>query len=377
MKTFGIGIIGFGFMGRLHAYSVANLPFYYEPMPFRAELRGICSRSDESLARAQEMFAFPYATRDYRELLARDDIDAVSICTPNADHEAMALAAIAARKHVYLEKPVSTDAASARRIALAADEAGVACQTVFNYRFYPSTLRAKQWIDEGNLGRILSFRALYLHSGSVQADKPVGWRLQKDAAGGGVMADLGSHALDLLTWLCGDVRRVVSAQTSLYPQRPLSGGGMTGDLTEDVSVALITLENGALGTLESSKAATGIVDELRMEIHGDKGALRFNLQEPDWLEVFDETRPEQPLGGLRGWHKLQCLQRYEAPGGKTMVKQSIGWNRSHVHSYFSFLDAINGGRLPSPSLADGARIQEIMEAAYRSAERGTWEDARG
>lgn len=370
MKTIGYGVIGWGFMGRTHAQSARNVPLYYKNLDFRPALRMVCSRSEASVKDAMDMFGFPEGTQNWRELLARPDIDTVSICTPNDMHEEIAVAALRAGKHVYIDKPLAQDYAAARRIADAAKEAAGLAQLVLNCRFFPSTLRAKEICEEGRLGEITSFSCRYLHSGSVDGARPAGW---KQLAGGGVLNDLASHALDLVAWLIGWPKEVFCATNRLFSKRPLPGGGYAkGDeIAEDQALLTLRMPCGALGTVEASKIATGANDEMTLEICGTKGALRWNLMEPDWLWFYDNTLPEGLYGGMKGFTRIECVARYPAPGGSFLPsKNAIGWDRAHLHCMYSFLDCISRGVAPEPSLEWGARLQECIDTAKRSAQEG-------
>ena len=290
MKTIGIGIIGWGFMGRTHTLAIRSLPLFYPDAGFEAKLVGVCSRTVSKAERARDDLGFSYATGDYRDLLADPGIDVVSVCTPNDQHEAMAIDALKAGKHVYIDKPLTVDYPSALRVLEAARGARGKAQLALHNRFFTATLRAKELIGQGRLGDILTFTCRYLHSGSIDPNKPMGW---KQGAGGGVLLDLGSHALDLVTWLIGEMpREVLCAENTLYPQRPTKEGGLRHDIAEDHALMLLRLKSGALGTVEASKITAGVADEMFLEITGTKGAIRWNLRDPGWLEFYDNTQPE-------------------------------------------------------------------------------------
>ena len=373
MKTYKIGIVGWGFMGRTHAHAVRSLGLFYGDAPFRAEIAGVCSRRLPKAREGALELNVPIYTDDYRALFARDEIDVVSICTPNENHEEMAIAAMRAGKHIYIDKPLSTDAESAERIAAVARETGVHTQMVFNNRYLPSTMRARQLVDEGKIGNILSFQARYLHSGSIDPNKPAGW---KQTNQGGVLLDLGSHALDLITWLCGYPAQVAATSRTLYPERPAQGGGTTRNLSEDMMLAILRMKNGALGTIEASKIATGANDELTVEVRGDRGALIWDLMQPNYLRFFDNTLKEAPLGGMRGFTDIESVARYPAPGGSFLPpKNTVGWDRGHTHCYFSFLDAIHSGARPENGIEEGARLQKLISRIKAAEKAGGWLDA--
>ncbi len=372
MKTIKIGIIGWGFMGRTHAHALRAMPLFYPGAGFRAEIAGICSRRLEKAREAAEELNVPYYTDDYRQLLAREEIDAVSVCTPNALHEEIALAALKAGKHLYIDKPLADTAQGARRIADQAEKSGVFTRMVFNNRYLPVTLRARELVDQGRIGRVLSFEGRYLHSGSIDPNKPIGW---KQTLQGGVLLDLGSHVLDLITWLCGYPEAVFCAQRTLYDTRPTREGGATRDLSDDQTLMLLRLPGGAMGQVEASKIATGANDELTVEIRGEKGALAFDLMQPNYLCFYDNTRPEAPLGGERGFQWIETVARYPAPGGTFLPpKNSIGWDRGHLHCYYTFLDCLARGAAPDNGVGEGARLQMLMERAAQSAAQGRWVD---
>ena len=370
MKTIGVGIIGWGFMGKTHAHALRSLPLFYPGAPFKVALRGVCARHIENAEAAARSLDIGFFTDDYRALLAREDIDVVSICTPNDRHEEMAIAALRAGKHVYIDKPLAVTADSAERIAAAAAAAPGFTRVVFNNRYLPATLRAKQLVEEGRIGRVLSFNARYLHSGSIDPDKPIGW---KQGTQGGVLLDLGSHALDLLTWLIGMPQRVFCRTFTLYSRRPAPGGGLESALSEDHAQMLLELEGGAVGSVEASKIATGSNDELIVEVRGDRGALRWSSMDINYLYFYDNTLPEGAYGALRGFTQIESVGRYPAPGGRFLPpKNSVGWERGHLHCYYTFLDAVARGVRPDGDIAEGARLQRMMEAMKQSDASGTW-----
>ena len=373
MKDINVAVIGWGFMGKTHTHSLRCIPLMYENISFRPVLKCLCSGHLENAEKGMQAAGFEYCTDDWRTLLRCRDIDVVSVCTPNSLHEEMVTEFIKAGKHVYVDKPLTTSLQSALRIKAAAKESPVKVQLVMNNRFLPAALRAKELVEEGRIGNILSFGCRYLHSGSVDPNKPMGW---KQSLEGGVILDLASHALDLVCSLVGFPEKVFCAENTLYASRPGRDGSVRTDISEDHALITMRLKNGALGHCEASKIATGTNDELSFEVYGDKGALRFDLTEPGWLWFFDNTVPEAAYGGSRGFTRIESMARYPKPAGSFLPpKNAIGWDRGHVHCYYSFLDAVANDTPVMCSLDDAVRLQSLMEAAKRSAISGAWEDA--
>ncbi len=375
MKEYGIGIIGFGFMGKAHTYGYKTIPLYYEGLPFRTRLKGVCTAHKETADKARELHGFEFATTNEDDVLFHEDIDIVHICTPNVFHKETIIKALKAGKHIYCDKPLAVSYAEAQEILAALEGKKAITQMTFQNRFLPAVMRARQLIEEGRLGRILSFRADYLHSGSVDPKRPIGWKQDKNIGGGGVLIDLGSHVLDLIYYLVGEYQSILAESTILYPMRPAADGSMTEISAEDLCYMMVRMKNKSTGIIEVSKIATGTNDELRFEIHGDKGAVRFNLMDPNYLDFYDNTRPERPIGGEKGFTHIETVQRYPEPGGVFVSpKAPIGWIRGHVHCLFNFLMCVHEGRKAAPSFEDGAYIQYVMEKAYESNQESCWVD---
>lgn len=373
-KPLGVGIIGFGFMGKTHTYAYRTLPFYYDPLPLPFKLTAVC-RANAALAEAARITGgFERVAATPEQLIKSPDIDIVHICTPNDQHLPALRLALAANKHIYIDKPVTASLAEADALEpLLQTYRGIA-QVALQYRCFPATLRARQLVEQGFFGRITHFRAAYLHSGSLDENRPASWKFL-NAAGGGVIRDLGPHVLDLLDWLIGPFTEVYCHSRIWASQRPHPDqpGVMLSVDAEDAAVMLLKSADGAFGAIEVSKLATGTEDELRFEIHGRNGALRFNLMDPNFLEVYDARLPDGDLGASRGWQRLACVQKYPPPGGKFPPgKNTLGWLRAHVHSIHAFLIAIASNRPASPSLAHGLRLQRMLEAARQSAQKQAW-----
>ncbi|MBN2311606.1 MAG: Gfo/Idh/MocA family oxidoreductase [Candidatus Hydrogenedentes bacterium] len=376
MKTYNVGFVGFGFIGKVHAYGYLNLPLFYDPLPLKARISHVCTSRIETAEKGKEQVGAEVATTDFREITENPDIDIVHICTPNDCHKQELLSAMKHNKHIYCDKPLvaTMDEAEAIRAALP-DYKGTAQMTLQN-RFFPATMRAKQLVDEGFLGQLLEFRACYLHSGSADPNAPLKWKLS-GKAGGGVIADLASHAMDLIHYLLGDYDSLFASTEIAYPERPAVADPTTRVKVdaEDCVMMLARMKAGGLGHIEATKLATGTEDELRFELHGSKGALRFNTMNPHHLEAFDAGAAKGPIGGSQGWTQIATGQRYPAPAaGFPSPKNSIGWMRSHMACLANFLQAVADGAPGNPGLEQGIALQHLIDCARRSAETRQWVD---
>ncbi len=271
MKIYNVGIIGFGFIGKVHAHGYLNLPLFYDPAPLEARITHVVTSRRETAEKARRTIGADAVATDFRAVTENPAIDIVHICTPNHLHKEALLSAIAHQKHVYCDKPLVATMAEAQEVRAALDDYRGVGQMTFQNRFFPATMRAKQLIDQVRLGKLLSFRFCYLHGGNADPATPLKWRLTA-AAGGGVIADLASHVLDLADWLIGPFRSVMAATQIAYPTRP-SLEEPVRQLpvdAEDSVLALARMQSGALGTIEATKIATGSEDEIRFEIHAPR-----------------------------------------------------------------------------------------------------------
>ncbi|HRV91798.1 MAG TPA: Gfo/Idh/MocA family oxidoreductase [Anaerolineae bacterium] len=373
MRKLGVGMIGYGGIGRVHVMAYRNIPYHYGLTADTINLVGVATSRSETAQKAAQEIGCHFWTADYHELLARDDIDVVDICVPNHKHEEIITAAAAAGKHIYCEKPLAMDVAEGQRIVEAVEKTGVKSQMTFNFRFFPAISRAKQLMDAGFVGRVFSFRGRYFRSSYIDPQKPLSWRLRKDISGGGALFDLGSHILDILYFLLGDFDRVQATLDTLIKERPVAKGAVEKGAVDvdDIALMQLRMANGTLGNVEISRMGTGVTNDMQFEIYGDQGAIRFRSEDPSWLEVYDVRDPGQPLGGMRGFRKLETVQHYD--GAKSPDwSMSPNFVRTHAECQYQFLKAIVDGRPGSPTLSDGLKVQEVMAAAERSSAEGRW-----
>lgn len=369
-------MVGFGFMGKMHGHAYRSLPFYYDPAPAKVVLAGVATATDSSRQRAIDEWDYEYGCSDFRELCERDDIDIIDCCTPNYLHRDVLVAALENGKHLYMDKPLSCTLEEAKEMAdCASQHPECITQMAFQYRFVPAMLRAKELVDAGALGRIFSARVCYLHAGYVDPNRPISWRLDTRKSGkGGALFDLGAHVVDLTRYLLGDFEEVFHLGETFIKERPLSDDPTQRAPVEvdDVSMMLFRMRNGAIGTLESSRLATGVQDEVRFEAHGDRGAIRFNLMQPNYLEFYDATKTGGDYGGERGFQAIECVARYPKPAKLPGPKNTVGWERFHVHSIYNFVTRILEGKPAEPDIQDGMRTQAVLDAALESSEAHRW-----
>ncbi len=373
MPKIRIGLIGYGGIGRVHAAAYRAIPFHYGLRADSIDIAGVAATRPETAKLAAAEIGCAFFTDDYRALIARDDIDAVDICTPNNSHHEIALAAAAAGKHIYCEKPLAMNAKEAASMAAAVRAAGVKAQVTFNFRFFPAVMRARQLVNAGFLGRIFSFRGRYHRASYIDGGKPMSWRLRRELTGGGALFDLGSHILDLLYFVLGDFKSVRGTLDTLIAERPAAAGSdeMRAVDVDDIALLHARLAGGALGTVEISRMGTGAANDLAFEVFGQLGAIRFDLSDAAALYVYDARESDAPLGGQRGFRKLEAAGRY--PGQRAPDwTMTPGFMRAHAECQYQFIRAIWDDAPTSPSFDDGAHVQKIMAAAERSSEEERW-----
>lgn len=376
MKTLGVGMVGYGFIGRVHTVSYLDLPFYYKPMPAKLKMVGVCSSPIEDANEGVEQAGFEFATENYRELIERKDIDIIEICTPNDLHKNVIIEALKAGKHICCEKPMAMNLAEAKEMLDAANaHPELISQICFNYRYAPVVMKAKQLIEEGFLGRPYSARVCYLHAGNSDPNRPTYWKIQKKYCGGGSSYDLASHVIDITRYLLGDFKKIFSKLEIFVKERPVAGkpGEKVRVDVDDLAILLFEMENGLIGTLEASKVATGANDEIRVEIHGEKGTIRFNTMQPNFLEVYDMRDPDEPIGGRRGFKAIETVQRYPKPATSFPgPKFPIAWIRYHMGNAYEFIKNISEGTKPEADIYAGYKVQEVIEASLISDAEKRW-----
>lgn len=366
-----IGLIGTGFMGKAHVFGFASAPKVFD-LPYNIELHTVADITDESAARAAADFGFANATSDWRSLIGNPDIDVIDITAPNALHKEMALAAIAAGKHVYCEKPLAPLAADAQEMAEAASARGIKTQVGFNYLCNPMLRLAKEMIAGGELGEIRGYRGL--HAEDYMVDASGAFTFRHDPAGGGALADIGSHALATAEFLLGPITDVMGDCITMIAERPDGKGGRRKVEVDDVGRAFVRFANGAQGSIEGNWVATGRKMQHDFEVYGTKGALHFSQERFNELHFYSNNDPV----GRRGFRKIEASPDHE-PYGRFCVApgHQIGFNDLKAIEVAGYLRAI-AGEIPEPfGFSAGLRIQQLVETIQKSSSARAWMNIPG
>ncbi|GLK65292.1 Gfo/Idh/MocA family protein [Paracoccus kondratievae] len=361
-----IGLIGTGFMGKAHVFGFASAQKVFD-LPYHLELHTVADVTEDAAARAAADFGFAHATADWRSMVADPQIDVIDITAPNALHKEMALAAISAGKHVYCEKPLAPLASDARQMADAAAAKGVKTQVGFNYLCNPMLRLAREMIAAGELGEIRGYRGLHAEDYMADADGP--WTFRHDPAGGGALADIGSHALATAEFLLGPIAEVMGDCITMIGQRPDGQGNMRAVTVDDVGRAFLRFANGAQGSIEGNWIATGRKMQHDFEVYGTKGALAFSQERFNELHFYSTA--DAP--GRRGFRRIAASPDHP-PYGRFCVApgHQIGFNDLKAIEIEGYLRAI-AGEIPEPfGFAAGLRIQRLVETIQRSSAARQW-----
>jgi len=377
-KQLRLGLVGTGFMGRAHANAYRKAPNFFD-LPYEPVLQAVCARSDGAASAFADNWGFASAETDWRQLVERDDIDAIDICTPNDSHRDIAVAAAKAGKVVMCEKPLARTTAEGDDMVAAVEAAGVANTVWYNYRRIPAVTLARQLIDEGRLGRVFHYRAQFLQDWTIAADLPQGgaglWRLDHKAAGSGVTGDLLAHCIDTAMWLNGKIANV-SAMTETFVKERMHN--LTGKVEpvgiDDACAFLARFENGSLGTFESTRYARGHKALYTFEINGEHASIKWDLHDLHRLDYFDHRDDSR----TRGWrsihvtdHDMPYMSKWWVPG------LQIGYEHSFVHQFADFLEGMDNGKPVGPTFRDAQQTQHVCEAVLISAAEGCWREVGG
>ncbi|NQT25992.1 Gfo/Idh/MocA family oxidoreductase, partial [candidate division KSB1 bacterium] len=283
----GVGMLGYAFMGKAHSNAYKTIPYMMYPPPAIPRLVSICGRNEDAVAEAAKRYGYETYHTDWRKMLEDDRIQLFDNGTPNNMHAEPCIAAAEAGKHIFCEKPLARSVEEAQSMLDAVQKANIKHMVAFNYRFLPAIRQARELIEQGKLGRIYHFRAVYLQEWVMpHYNTPLVWRLDKETAGCGSLGDLGTHLIDLARYLLNDEIKTVSAMNRTFiDERPLPDGSGTGKVEiDDAFVSTLEFENGAIGSLEATRFAGGRKNYMVLEINGEKGSIVFNLERMNELD---------------------------------------------------------------------------------------------
>ena len=384
-KSLGVAVVGYAFMGAAHSQAWRSANRFFD-LPLQVDMAVVCGRDEGRVAAAADKLGWRSYETDWKALLTRDDVQLVDICTPGDTHAEIAIAALRAGKHVLCEKPLANTVAEAEAMteaAAAAREHGVRSLVGFTYRRVPAIQLARQLVAEDRIGTVRHVRAQYLQDWITDPEAPLSWRLQKEKAGYGALGDIGSHIIDLTEYITGEsITGVSGTMETFVKERPipesssgLSGvaGSERGEVTvDDAAVFLARFSGGGLATFEATRFAAGRKNAIRIEINGSIGSLAFDFEDMNLLQYYDNTEGPS-TAGFRRILVTEPTHPYVAawwPPGHL-----LGYEHAFTHQAVDLVNAIAAGEDPTPSFADGLRVQRVMAAVESSANADSrWTD---
>jgi predicted dehydrogenase len=364
-------MLGYRFMGRAHSNAIARLPMFFPDAP-EVERHTLIGRDAEALADAADRFGFAHTATDWEDVV--DEVDVFYNLGPNHLHAEPSIAALEAGTAVLCEKPLAPTLAEAEAMAAAAAEADVPAGCAFNYRFVPAIQYAKGLIESGELGEIRHVRGRYLQDWLVDPEAEWAWRMDADLAGSGALGDLGAHTIDLAQFLVGEqagtIERVSGHLETFVDERPVyDDEGAIEEYrpvtVDDAYTAQAEFENGAVGSFEASRFATGHKNDHTIEIHGSDGSLKFSLERLNELELL--------TGDNRGYETVLVTDETDPYVGNWWPPgHVIGWEHTFVHENYEFLSAVDDRAAFSPSFEEALGVQTVIAAIERADERREW-----
>jgi predicted dehydrogenase len=371
MAQLNVALIGYAFMGRAHSNAYRQVGRFFSPK-YLPRMKVLCGRTPAGVKAAADQLGWEETATDWRDVVRRKDIDIVDIATPGDSHAEIAIEAAKAGKVVFCEKPLANTVKEAEKMLAAVKKAGVLHMICHNYRRAPAVMLARQLIEEGKLGRLYHYRGTYLQDWVADPNVPLVWRLRKEAAGSGALGDIASHSLDLARFLVGEIAEVTGALETFVKERPLpENPKKKGKVTvDDASASVVRFANGALGTIEASRFATGRKNYNRFEINGSKGSVAFNLERMNELDVY--LTGDDPA--VQGFHNVMVTNGASHPYFSHWWPEGhiIGYEHTFIHTVYDLLEAIAKNTVPSPNFEDGVRNQKVLDAMEKAAVTRRW-----
>lgn len=375
-KEIRIGLIGSGFMGRTHTNGYKRVNDFFPELAYTPVLKTVCSRSKNKVQSFAEQWGYESVETDWKAVIARDDIDAIDICTPNDTHSEIAIAAAEAGKMILCEKPLARNLEEGKRMVDAIKKSGVKNTVWYNYRRIPAVTLAKQIVDSGKLGKIFHYRANFLQDWTINEDLPQGgeglWRMDVEAAGSGVTGDLLAHCIDTAMWINGGIRDVSAVTETFIKQRMHQLTGKVEPVgIDDACIFHCHFENGSLGVFESTRYARGHKALYTFEINGEHASVRWDLHDLNRLEYFDHK--DESI--VRGWRSVHVTDGDQPYMDKWWVPGlGIGYEHSFIHQVADFIKSLETGKPCSPTFKDALETQKVCQAVLDSATYKRWEN---
>lgn len=369
---YGVGVIGYNFMGKAHSHALKTMPYMMWPPPAYPELVSICGRDQSAVAEAAQRYGYRRSTTNWEDLVHDPEVEIVDNLTPNDLHAQPSIMAAEAGKPIICEKPLGRSSEESKQMLDAVRKAGVKHMCAFNYRFVPALQLARQLIREGRLGEIYHFRASYQQSGRVKQDSPMTWRFRGDVAGFGALGDLGSHSIDQARWLVGEIGSISGLTKTFIKDRPTAAGVAEREAVtvDDAALSMLEFENGAIGAVEVTRCATGRKNYHVIEVNGSLGSIHFNCERLNELLFFSFDDPPD----VQGFHDVLVTENMH-PYGKFWwpAGHILGWEHTFTHEMYHFFKALAEDQPIDPigaTFVDGYRNSVILDGLKESAETG-------
>lgn len=371
MSKLNIAMIGYGFMGRAHSNAWRQVRSFFD-VPYEPVLKVLCGRNETEVKKTAKRFGWEEYATNWEDVVTRTDIDVVDVCSPGYTHAPIILAAANAKKILFCEKPLANTLSEAEQMLDAAEKNACVHMICHNYRRAPAVSLARQLIDNGKLGTIYHYRGTYLQEWLHDPRSPTRWRLDKSQAGSGALGDLFSHSTDLARYLVGEITELSAMLHTFVHQRPILNSTDVANVdVDDAALSLLRFDNGAIGSIEATRYATGRKNFNRFEINGSRGSLSFNLERMNELEFYSDDGPDSGFKTIQATDRTHpYLSGWWPPG------HIIGYEHTFTHTVLELLQSLADERLPVPNFYDGVKNQRVLDAVERSAQSRTWEPIR-
>lgn len=379
--TLRVGMVGYAFMGAAHSHAWRNAHRFFD-LPLTPEMTAIAGRNRSGVEQAAQRMGWASVETDWRELIKRDDIDLIDICTPGDTHAQIAIAALQAGKHVLCEKPLANSVAEARQMTEVAAEAarnGIYAMCGYSYRRTPALAQARRMVQDGRLGTIRQVRAQYLQDWLSDSKAPLTWRMDKSKSGSGALGDIGAHSIDAAQFVTGLTITGVSALLETFTkERPIGGEfvglGGHGDTAADTPMGPVTVDDaalfiarfdgGAIGVFEASRTALGRKNAMRLEVNGTLGSIAFDFEDMNFLQFYDGSDAED----ARGFHRIMVTEAvHPYVGNWWPTGHGLGYEHGFTHQVVDLVSALGAKTQPTPSFADALGVQRVLAAVEDSA----------